>query len=80
MNAINAIDVLNALQPFLYWLTEQSRVRQPVALEAPGLEAGTYFVTAGGELLVHGSQRVQTLGTAPNAVWGDGTFENGVFR
>ena len=50
--------VFRPLQPFRVPLGG-SKISQPVALEDPAT-AGTYFVNELGELLVHGTQRVQS--------------------
>ena len=50
-------DVFRPLQPFRVPLGD-SKISQPVALEDPDTP-GTYFVTAEGELLVQGTQRVE---------------------
>ena len=48
-----------ALRPFTTPVGDDGKISQPVVLEAPALEAGTYFVNALGELLVHGTKRVE---------------------
>ena len=57
--AFQAFRPFDALRPFRSPVGGDGKIRQPVALEAPALEAGTYFVNALGELLVHGTKRVE---------------------
>ena len=55
--SLQALRPLNAFRPFRVPLGDDM-IRQPVALEDPDT-AGTYFVNALGELLVHGTKRVE---------------------
>ena len=46
-----------ALRPFTTPVGGDGKIRQPVVLEVD--TTGTYFVNAEGELLVHGTKRVE---------------------